>query len=109
MKYSVFFLSLIFFSCSQPEEQVPADVLAEGKFIEVLKDKALVEAAMNVNVNNVGGEKFDSVYNFNVYVENGITKAQYDSTMKFYSAKPEDLKVIMDSVLLRLNIEKAKR
>lgn len=110
MKQTILFLSIVFFvSCKQNVEEIPKDVIDKEKFIEVLKDKALAEAALNVNVKNVPGEKFDSVYNFSVYKENDITKAQYDSTMKYFSSRPGEFKELMESVLEKLNVEKAKR
>jgi len=110
MKQTILFISILFFvSCKQSAEEIPKDVIEKEKFIEVLKVKALAEAALNVNVKNAPGEKFDSVYNFNVYKENDITKAQYDSTMKHYSAKPAEFKEMMEAVLEKLNVEKAKR
>ncbi len=110
MKQGIFiFIILFFVSCSEKEEVLSKNIIEKEKFIEVLKDKALAEAALGVNVKNVAGEKFDSVYNFNVYKENDITKAQYDSTMKYYSAKPGEFKELMEEVLEKLNVEKAKR
>jgi hypothetical protein len=108
----LFIIPILFLmSCNQANQAVaiPKEVIDKEKFIEVLKDQALVEAILNTNVKNVDGSKFDSVYNFNVYKENNITKAQYDSTVKYYSAKPEEFKLIMESVLERLNVEKSKR
>ena len=110
MRYIILFSIFAVISCKQKVVEVdPTGVLDKGKFIEVLKDKALLEASLNVNPKNVGGEKYDSVYNFNIYAENGVTKSQFDSTMKFYAARPEELKGLMDSVLTCLNLEKAKR
>ncbi len=110
MKYAVIFSFIIFVACTRSTVEVdPTGILDKSKFIDVLKDKALAEAALNVNAKNVGGEKYDSVYNFNIYGEHGVTKAQFDSTMKFYSARPAELKELMDSVLQSLNLEKAKR
>ncbi len=109
MRYLSIFLVISFMSCDQQQEKIPEGVLDKEKFIEVLKDKALAEAALNVNVKNIPGEKFDSVYNFSVYKENDITKAQYDSTMKYYSSKPGEFKELMETVLEKLNVEKAKR
>lgn len=110
MKPLIFFLGVLFLSsCKEERATIPQDVMDREKFIEVLKDKSLAEAALNVNVKNVDGAKFDSVYNFNVYKENGITRAQYDSTLKYYSAKPKEFKEVMDEVLEKLNLEKAKR
>lgn len=109
MKQFIFFTGfLILFSCKEENKAIAQDVMDKDKFIEVLKDKSLAEAALNVNVKNVDGAKFDSVYNFNVYKENGVTRAQYDSTLKYYSAKPNEFKEVMEEVLEKLNLEKAK-
>lgn len=93
---------------SEHQEKIPSDVLEKEKFIEVLKDKSLIEAALNVNIKNVTDNTYDSVYNFNVFKENNISQAQYDSTVKYYSAKPEEFKLIMETVLEQLNVEKAR-
>jgi hypothetical protein len=110
MRYVIILSLVSLISCTQaPRGADPTNILDRDKFTEVLKDKSLAEAALNVNAKNVSGNKYDSVYNFNVYTENGITKAQFDSTMKFYSSRPAELKDLMDTVLQKLNIEKAKR
>lgn len=111
MRYLLFIPILFLMSCNHADQEVtiPKEVIEKEKFIEVLKDQALAEAILNTNVKNVDGSKFDSVYNFNVYKENNISKAQYDSTVKYYSSKPEEFKLIMESVLERLNVEKSKR
>lgn len=84
-------------------------VMDKETFIEVMKDQALIESAITSNIKNVEANKFDSVYNFNVYEQNHVTKGQYDTTLKYYSSKPEEFKLIMESVLEKLNVEKAKR
>jgi hypothetical protein len=110
MRHLIIFFVVALISCTQAPRNVDTKyILDRDKFTEVLKDKSLAEAALNVNAKNVSGEKYDSVYNFNVFAENEITKAQFDSTMKFYSAHPAELKELMDTVLQKLNIEKAKR
>ena len=88
---------------------MPAGLIDKDRFVEVIKDKALSEAALNVNPKNVDGTKYDSVYNFRVYEENKITHAQYDSTLIYYSSHPDEFKEVLEAVLEKLNIEKAKR
>lgn len=100
---------LIVFSCNNGSEKTPEGILEKEKFIEVLKDRALIEATLNVNIKSAEGSVYDSVYNFNVFKENNITQGQYDSTVKYYSSKPGEFKQIMEVVLEQLNIEKAKR
>lgn len=109
VKFLIPFLCL-FIGCKNPKNaEAPKDVLDKETFIEVMKDRSLIEAAINVNIKNVTDNTYDSVYNFNVFKDNNITQAQYDSTLKYYSSKPEEFKQIMEAVLERLNIEKAKR
>jgi len=110
MKTFLILAPLIFLlACNGGSREIPEGVLEKDKFIEVLKDRALVEAALNVNIKNVEGAVYDSIYNFNVFKENKITQAQYDSTIKYYSSKPGEFKQIMEAVLEQLNIEKTKR
>lgn len=105
-------LSIVFLvSCNNQEaaDLPPKGILDKETFAEVLKDQALIESVITSNIKNVNADKFDSTYNFNVYEQNHTTKAQYDSTVKYYSTKPEEFKFIMESVLEKLNVEKSKR
>jgi hypothetical protein len=92
----------------ESEGQAPDYVIEEEKFIEMMTDFALVESTLNTNVNNQSGAAFDSAYNFNILNEHKVSKGKYDSTVKYYSSEPEEFKRIMETVLERLNIEKAK-
>lgn len=109
MRYFLIVFVFLLTACSEPKADKSQNIIEEEKLIEVLKDQAMIESALNLNIKNVSGAQFDSAYNFNVYKENNITKAQYDSTLKYYSSKPGELKRIMEIVLERLNIEKSKR
>jgi hypothetical protein len=100
---------LVVASCKQNTTYIPKGTMDKEKFIEVIKDKSLAEAALNVNARNVDGGKMDSVYNFNVYRDNGITPAEYDSTVKYYSSRPKEFKEILEKVVEKLNEEKARR
>lgn len=102
-------LFLVACSGEESKDQIPPGLIERETFVEVLKDQALIESVITSNIKNVNANKFDSVYNFNVYEQNHITKGQYDSTIKYYSSKPEEFKLIMESVLEKLNEEKAKR
>lgn len=92
----------------ESEGQAPNYVIEEEKFVEMMTDFALVESTLNLNVNSRNGAAFDSAYNFNILNEHKVSKGKYDSTLKYYSSKPEEFKRIMETVLERLNIEKAK-
>jgi hypothetical protein len=110
MKKLIIFSGFLFLlSCKEEATYVPKGTMDKDKFIEVIKDKSLAEAALNVNAKNAEGGKMDSVYNFNVYKDNGITRNEYDSTVKYYSSRPKEFKEILEKVVEKLNEEKAKR
>ncbi len=94
---------------SESIEQASSNLIERDKFIEIMKDYALVESMLNSNTANANGPAFDSIYNFDVLKENEVTKSQYDSTLVYYTAHPDEFKELMDEVLEKLNIEMAKR
>lgn len=109
--FAVSFLMLLFFSCknegNRAGREKNAFVMEKEMFVKVLKDYALVEGAINVNVLNVNDQTFDSLYHFDVMKKYGLTRAHYDSTAMYYSARPDEFKLILEKVLEELNKEKA--
>jgi len=107
----LFIVSVLFFSCKPTKEEdvvVPETILSEEQLVNVLTDAYLAEGASGINVKNATGEKFDSTYIFNPLKDNHIEKAQFDSSMVFYSKHPKKLKIIYDKVLDRLSAAQAK-
>lgn len=76
--------------------------------MDVFVDYTLIESTINLNIKGANDQNFDSLYNFNVFKKHNVSKAQYDSTLKYYSAKPEEFKEIMERVLERMNMQKPK-
>ncbi len=108
----LFIVSVLFFSSCKPtseeNEVVPETVLSEDRLVKVLTDAYLAEGASGINVKNVPGEKFDSVYVFNPISDNRIDKAVFDSSMAYYTRHPKKLKLIYDKILDRLSVIQAK-
>ena len=107
----LFIVSCLLFSCkpvNEEEETIPSTVLSEEQLINVLTDAYLAEGASGINVKSVNGEKFDSAYVFNPLKDNNIDKAQFDSSMAYYTKHPKKLKIIYDKVLDKLSIIQAK-
>ncbi|MCA0429808.1 MAG: DUF4296 domain-containing protein [Bacteroidetes bacterium] len=73
---------------------------------KILSEMALMESAMNLNVQNLSSAKFDSVYNFSILKNNTVSKERYDSTLYYYSKHPEEYKLIYEQVLEKLNQKK---
>lgn len=107
----LFIVSVLFFASCKPvpeeEEPVPESLLSEDLLVKVLSDAYLAEGASGINVKNVTGEKFDSVYVFNPINDNRIDRAQFDSTMAYYTRHPKKLKIIYDKILDRLSVIQA--
>lgn len=106
-RFCIFFLLIIIcFSCRPTTDEdvvSPEYILKEELFVKVLTDCYLGEGAAGVNVKNVTGDKFDSTYLFNPFKDNGITKAQLDTTIAFYSKHPLKLKMIYNKILDNLS------
>ncbi len=93
-------------SCKPPQEEdekLPANILTEEQFVEALTDAYLCEGASGINIKNVQGDKFDSAYAFNPLKDNGIAKAQFDSTIAYYSNHPKKFKLVYEKVLDKLS------
>jgi hypothetical protein len=107
----LFIVSFLLFSCkpvNEEEETIPSTVLSEEQLINVLTDAYLAEGASGINVKAVSGEKFDSAYVFNPLKDHNIDKAQFDSSMAYYTRHPKKLKLIYDKILDRLSVIQAK-
>jgi hypothetical protein len=106
------FLFALMFSCGQSEEDnitIPDTVLSEEKFSKILLDFALAESASNINVKNVPSERSDSTYAFDPLVENKVSRAEYDSSIVFYSKHPGLYKKIYENVLAALSKMQVKK
>lgn len=107
----LFIVSVLFFSSCKPtseeDEVVPENVLSEERLVKILTDAYLAEGASGINVKNVPGEKFDSVYVFNPLKDNRVEKVVFDSSMAYYTRHPKKLKIIYDKILDKLSVIQA--
>jgi hypothetical protein len=97
------FALTIFFSCSKKAVDIPDDILKKDKMVSVLVDIHFAQAAVGVN------QFSDSIhYTLNDYTSaifniHHITRAQYDSSLAFYTANPELLDEIYTDVINELS------
>jgi hypothetical protein len=108
LKNSIFILfailSMVFTACNNEDSTTPPNnIIPQEKFTKLITDFLLAESATNLNIKQVDITKFDSTYTFNPLKENNISKAQYDSTLFFYSKHPDLYKEIYDGVLQLLS------
>lgn len=96
MAYAV---ASLFQSC---KPSLPSDVLSEGKMEEILYDYHLTQAAAEI-------ERLSSAdmyaYRLAVLRKHGVTQAQFDSSMVYYTRHTELLQKVYENLYDRLNKE----
>lgn len=104
MKVAAFiFLSVLFFSCSEPKQEIPDHVLKKDKMRDVMVDVSLLESTLNLNL--INGKKLQDAANMkrDLFQNHGTTQQQYDTSIYFYSHHPEIFKEVYDGVLQELS------
>ncbi|MBN8692011.1 MAG: DUF4296 domain-containing protein [Bacteroidetes bacterium] len=112
MQYRGFLFLLLLLggiSCKEDENTIPAHVLDKEKFSDVIVDFTLAESASGINVLNVPGQKTDTVYSFNPLLDNNITKAEFDTSLYFYSHHPKIFREVYEIALEKLSRMQASR
>jgi hypothetical protein len=131
-KFAVIALFFLF-ACNQaPVDAVekPSDLIPEEKMVQVLVDVHLLEATLNVRTPQVTrtqsplplemprdtiikGVVFDPkapppIAWYDIFKKHGVTKTQYEASMKWYSSQPEELNKIYDEVINALTTQQVK-
>ena len=100
----ILFSLLVFtVSCDEKEPQAPDYLITEEKMVEIMVDMHLVETAHNLKL--LPPDTTGMVYNETferVYVTHEITKADFDSSLFYYSTQTEQMNVIYDKILEQL-------
>ena len=99
-------ISLVsFISCGRQETNgIPPNIIQPTEMVKINMDIKLIEAAINLNHYNTYIEKtiIDSLYQ-SVYSKHKIEKKDIDSSLNYYTKKPELLQAIYDSTLIQLH------
>ena len=105
IEISVFFF---FFSCGgSKQEQIPVGVLAKDKMVKILSDIQLAEGELTFNNSQtIIDPAADTISYSVIFANNKIKKADYDSSMKYYTLHPELLNEIYDEVINKLEHNK---
>jgi hypothetical protein len=96
-------LTISFLSCGKKKIEIPATVLPKEKMVPVIVDIHLAQAAAVIR------NPSDSLhYTFGDYLPyilklHDIPRAEYDSSISFYTSHPELMKEIYDDVINELS------
>ena len=99
--YTAVFLYFIT-SCSQKQVQPPHDVLSRTQMTEVLRDIHIAQSFM-INKSRSDSSAY-SIHDYFpvIFKEHHTDRKTFDRSLKFYSANPELLKEVYDSVITSL-------
>jgi len=93
---------LVVFSvtCSSPAGK---DIIPEKKLVGILADIHLADGIGMIPVNNHDTFVYDSAALYGAILQKyGVTRAQFDSTMLYYTKRPGDFAEIYNEVMARL-------
>jgi hypothetical protein len=100
-------LSLLLASCNDDptKAKIPSDAIERDKFVNILADIHLMDAVTN----NAGYfrkyEASDSVDLYSsIFEKYNVNKVDFDSTVSYYSRKPEIYLEVYDEVIYELNL-----
>ena len=104
-RWLVFIVSLLFILGCNPHQGIQKKYLVDRDiFVNLLLDIHLAYAIQGSPEYHEFSRQYDSINIHSlIFDKYGIEKAAFDSTMSYYSKKPEDLIEIYDEVIMRLN------
>lgn len=130
-KFSLFLLAIVFlFSChSEKEKSVPKpdDMIEHDVMVQVLADVHLLEGALLTRLPAPAirgpmmhdpsfvrqlppdSNKIASMPYYDIFKKRGVTRRQYESTMKWYCANPDELSALYDEVIAELTKRQANK
>jgi hypothetical protein len=99
----LFLLLIIILSCTKPEVKIPEGVLKKEKMVPVLADIHIAQAVAVMNAaSDTTRYSMNDLMNY-IFKIHKITKAEYDSSIAFYTLHPEIMSQIYDSVITELS------
>ncbi|GAB4132413.1 MAG: hypothetical protein Fur0041_03690 [Bacteroidia bacterium] len=127
MRY-LWIIAVLLISCAEEPvqtEKKPENLIPEEKMVKVLAEVHLLEAAIGLKSpqprSRVFGridtaqqhlplaeEQGDPLKYYDIFKKLGVTRGQYDASMKWYAAHPEELNQIYDKVIEELTKQQLK-
>lgn len=98
------FLSLLAFSCNEPEKKAPENLIPESEMITILSDICLTEARFQRRLGNSFADNQDLVWqNYElIFEQNEVTLVNFKESYDYYLQAPETIQAMYDSVIVKL-------
>ena len=98
-------LTVLVFSCKEPKEEIPDNVLPMNKMVNVLIDIHLIEGNLsNKNLPKDTGIIFYNLYEKDLYKKYNIDDSIYNRSFTYYSAHPQLMDQIYEKVVDSLSL-----
>jgi hypothetical protein len=105
MRFLPIIIALVLVSCStgKPKESKPQGIIESKDMTELLVDLQQIEGANNLKLfqGDTGQINYALLYE-TIFEKHGTSKAEFDSSMAWYTIHPEEMEVIYDSVIEEL-------
>lgn len=108
-KYIVILVACLTFGACEEEEKTPDYIISEEKFVEVLTDIQKAESIVRLGYTRSADSSYvnDSVYAA-VFRKQGVSRADFDSSMNHYLNNLDQMEGIYDQVLENISKESAE-
>ena len=109
MKIYLSILACLLYACSNPEVEIPENILSETVFENILKEIHLSEGAFELNkTKNMQNAKATLANNYtSIYSKYKISAIDFENTLNYYAQHPEKLEYIYSNVLEKLTEERS--
>ena len=109
MRIYLSILACLLYACSNPEVEIPENILSETVFENILKEIHLSEGAFELNkTKNMENAKATLANNYtSIYSEYKISAIDFKNTLNYYAQHAEKLEKIYSNVLEELNEERS--
>ena len=109
MKIYLSILACLLYACSNPEVEIPENILSETVFENILKEIHLSEGAFELNkTKNMENAKATLTNNYtSIYSEYKISAIDFENTLNYYAQHPEKLEKIYSTILEELTEERS--
>jgi hypothetical protein len=101
----IIFPSLILFSCSQPKDERPADVLPPAKMAIILADIQIADASIQMRGlgTNDSTKLIASGYYRGIFEKRKISEKSFRNSFNWYSHHPADMTAMYENVITEIS------
>lgn len=103
MRTALLLLTVLVVACNEPPPEQPDYLLSEEQMVSLMVDMHLVETAQNLKLMGVDttNRRYQQYFNA-IFDSHEISKAEFDSSLHYYSTRTDRMNDIYDMILEQL-------